>query len=110
MGMEQTVILPVGGLSCWSEARALLASRGIPIQVRMIDGELAFPDEEPSEDWRELRVGAPGGQMVTIKHAPDRFTFVVWGNADAKLLEFRDALAQAFADAGHGQIQRLDAP
>jgi hypothetical protein len=44
----------------------------------MIDGELAFPDEEPPEDWRELRIGTPEGMMVTIRRERDRVVLVVW--------------------------------
>ena len=50
MGMEQTVTFPAGSPCSWPAARALLASRGFPVQVRMIDGELSSPDEEPPAD------------------------------------------------------------
>jgi hypothetical protein len=56
MGMEQTVTFPAGSPPSWSAARDLLVSRGLLMQARMIDGELAFPDEEPPENWRELRL------------------------------------------------------
>jgi hypothetical protein len=75
------------------------------VQVRMIDGELAFPDEEPPENWQELRLGAPEGKVVTVKRAPDRLVLVVWGNADAQLVQAWNALAWAFAETGSGQIQ-----
>jgi hypothetical protein len=45
--MEQTVTFPAGNPPAWSAARDLLMTRGFRMQVRMIDGELAFPDEEP---------------------------------------------------------------
>jgi hypothetical protein len=83
--------------------RDLLARRGFPAQVRMIDGELAFPDEEPAANWRELRLGTPQG-MVTVRREGDRLVFVTWGNADAALTQAWNALAWAFAAAGGGQI------
>ena len=105
MGMEQTVNFPAGRPPSWPAARNLLASYGLPVQVRMIDGELAFPDEEPPENWQELRLGAPEGKVVTVKRAPDRLVLVVWGNADAQLVQAWNALAWAFAETGSGQIQ-----
>jgi hypothetical protein len=108
MGMEHTVTFSVGGPSCWPAARELLASCGISIQVRMIDGDLAFPDEEPPESWRELRLGTPEGQVVTLRRDPDRIVLVVWGNADARLIRFWNALTWAFAEAGHGQIHTME--
>jgi hypothetical protein len=108
MGMEQTVSFPIGSSSCWPAARDLLASCGIAVQVRMIDGELAFPDEEPPESWRELRLGTPEGQMVTLKRDPDRVALVVWGNADSKLVRYWNALTWAFAEVGHGQIHTAE--
>ena len=53
MGMEHAVTFPAGSPPSWPAARYLLASHGFPVQVRMINGELAFPDEEPPENWRE---------------------------------------------------------
>ena len=50
----------------------------------MIDGELAFPAEEPAEAWQELRVSAPIG-MVTLRREADGIRLVTWGNADAAI-------------------------
>ena len=108
MGMEQTVTFPAGNPPSWSAARDLLASRELPVQVRMIDGELAFPDEEPPENWRELRVAAPNGMMVTVKREGDRLVLVVWGNADPGLIQAWNALTWAFAKAGKGKIDTAD--
>jgi hypothetical protein len=74
----------------------------------MIDGELAFPDEEPSEDWRELRLGTPEGQVVTVRREPDRMVLVVWSNADSRLAQYWNALTWAFAEATRGQIQTIE--
>jgi hypothetical protein len=71
--------------------------------MRMIDGQLAFPDEEPAELWRELRLGTPQG-MVTVRREPDRVLLVTWGNAEPPLIQAWNALTWAFARAGGGQI------
>src|SRR5437879_28007 len=108
MGMEQAVTFPAGSLPVWSVARNLLASRGFPVHVRMIDGELAFPDEEPPESWRELRLATPNGMMITVRREPDRVVLVIWGNADAGLVQAWNALTWAFAEAGNGTIHTAD--
>src|SRR5437763_1634816 len=102
MGLEQSVEFR-NGVPQWPEVQRLLAERGLSVQMRMIDGELAFPDELPGESWRELRVGGDAG-MVTIRRAADLVVLVTWGNAEAPLLEMRDVLARAFAEAGDGRI------
>jgi len=58
----------------------------------MIDGELAFPDEEPPANWHELRLGTAEGLAVTVRRESNRVVFVVWGNADAKLAAVRSIL------------------
>src|SRR5438093_1786060 len=108
MGMEQTVTFPAGSPPAWPVVRDLLASRGFAVQVRMIDGELAFPDEEPPENWRELRVATPKGMMVTVKREGDRLVLVVWGNADPGAIQAWNALTWAFAEAGNGAIHTAD--
>ena len=110
MGMEQTVTFPAGSLPSWSAARDLLSSRGVQMPVRMIDGELAFPDEEPPENWRELRLGTHDGMIVTVRREPDRVVLMVWGNADARLVQVWNWLTWAFADAGNGTIHTADGP
>jgi hypothetical protein len=106
--MEHTVTFPAGSQPSWPAARDLLASHGFPVQVRMIDGELAFPDEEPPENWRELRLATCDGQVVTVRRESDRVMLIVWGNADAKLVQAWNALTWAFAETGNGQIQTAD--
>jgi hypothetical protein len=101
--MEQTVLFPPGNLPTFDAIRSLLAARGFPLQLRMIDGELAFPDEQPSESWRELRVSTPQG-MITLRRDADRIAFVTWGNADRSLTQAWNALVWACAHAGSGQI------
>jgi hypothetical protein len=106
MGLEQTVLFP-DSVPTWHDVQELLAKRGFPIQMRMIDGQLAFPDELPVEPWRELRVSS-GANMVTIRREQNQVTLVTWGNIDAALVRTRNALAWAFAQAGKGRIQSED--
>src|SRR5262249_271016 len=94
MGMSQTIACP-DGVPCWPTVRDRLAARGIPAQMRMIDGQLAFPDEEPPADWRELRIGTPDG-MVTVRRGEGGVTVVTWGNADAAMQGAWNAVAAAF--------------
>jgi hypothetical protein len=104
MGMAQTIIFDANANVSWPAVRSFLDSKGFSVQVRMIEGELALPDEQPPEQWRELRLGTPAG-MVTVRRQPDRITFVVWGNADSALVRARDLLTWAFAHASLGQIE-----
>lgn len=103
MGMEQKVEFAPGAAPAWEALRDFLAGRGFPVLVRMIDGQLAFPDEAPPDDWRELRLGTPQG-MVTMRRDSDALTFVTWGNADRPLLQAWNALTWACAQLGNGQI------
>jgi hypothetical protein len=108
MGVEQSVTF-AETVPTWPAVRALLANLNYPVQMRMIEGQLAFPDEEPPADWREIRLGTPGG-MVTVLREPRRVTFVVWGNADAGMIRGRNALIWAFAEAGSGQVDGQQSP
>jgi hypothetical protein len=103
MGMDQTVTF-AGKVPAWPAVADLLARRGFAAQVRMIDGELAFPDEVPPEGWRELRVGTPQG-MVTLRREGGAVVCVTWGNADAALRQAWNALAWACAEAGGGRVR-----
>src|SRR6516225_7147274 len=75
MGLEQTVVFSTHAVPGWRQVQDLLASRGFPLQIRMINDQLAFPDEMPEEPWRELRV-ATAADMVTLRRGPDRVTLV----------------------------------
>lgn len=103
MGMEQTVRFPAAP-PAWTAVRDWLAARGHTFPIAMIDGELAFPDEQPPETWRELRLKSPHG-MITVRRDANRLAFVIWGNADAALQEQRNVLAQAFAECGGGEME-----
>jgi hypothetical protein len=102
--MDQRVAFAQGRSPSWESVRGLLARLGYPVQMRMIDGQLAFPDEEPPPAWRELRVGTPQG-MVTLRREGDDWVCVTWGNADAGLRQAWNALAWACAESGQGQVQ-----
>jgi hypothetical protein len=103
MGMDQAVTFPQS-IPTWHAVQVLLAGRGYPVQMRMIDGQLACPDETPPEAWRELRIGTPQG-MVTVRREGQRLLFVTWGNADAEMRQAWNALTWAFAEIGAGQIE-----
>src|SRR5438105_547113 len=103
MGMEQAVTFAAGAGPAWELVRDLLTGRGYPVQLRMIDGELAFPDETPPEGWRELRVGTAQG-MVTLRREPGRVLIVTWGNADAGMRQAWHVLTWAVAEAGGGRV------
>jgi hypothetical protein len=109
MGVDQTVMFSGETLPAWPAVAALLARKGWPVQMRMIEGELAFPDEEPPQTWREIRVGREGG-MVTIRRQADRVVLVTWGNADRGQRELWNALAWAWAEAGGGVVQTEEGP
>jgi hypothetical protein len=107
--MEQSVSFPRRGVPAWSAVAEVLASRGYAVQMRMIDGELAFPDEAPPEPWRELRLGTPQG-MVTVRRQAEAVALVTWGNADSALRQAWNAMAWAFAQAGGGLVQTPQGP
>src|SRR5262249_21999379 len=109
MGMELKVTFTGRQPPAWPAVAELLAGHGSAVQMRMIDGELAFPDEAPPEGWRELRV-ALGGAMVTIRRGPDEASVVAWGNADAAQLRVWQTLAWALASAGDGRVQTPEGP
>jgi hypothetical protein len=103
MGVERVVTFPGGAVPAWEDVQGVLARRGYAVPVRMIDGELAFPDEKPSAGWRELRLGTPQG-MVTLRREADGVHVVTWGNADAGMVQAWNALAWALAEAGGGRV------
>ncbi len=104
MGMDQEVTFAPNQAPAWQEVATLLAARKFPVQIRMIDGELAFPDETPPHDWRELRIGTQPG-MITLRREPNAITFVIWGNADEPMRRAWNALTWAFAHLTEGTIR-----
>src|SRR5260370_34191010 len=103
MGMSLTVDCP-NGAPAWAAVIRWLAAHGAPAQMRMIDGQLAFPDEQPPADWHELRVALPAG-MLTLRREENAITVVAWGNADDALRRDWNLLAQAVAVASGGHTQ-----
>jgi hypothetical protein len=103
MGMEQTVVFEPGRVPAWAAVRDLLAAHGFAVQMRMIDGQLAFPDEMPPETWQELRVGTTDG-MITLRRDGDQVRTVTWGNADPAMVRAWNALTWAIAQAGQGKV------
>src|SRR5579885_2227551 len=100
VGVEQLVHFPEPArFPPWSSVKRRLDEAGFSVQVRMIDGELSFPDEEPPEPWGELRIGTAGG-MITLRRTAERLVLVTWGNAEEPLLAARNAVAWAFAVEG----------
>ncbi len=103
MGMDLRVSFGSKDTPTWLAVGATMQARGWGVTMRMIDNELAFPDETPPESWRELRVGADGA-MVTVRRSSDGVALVAWGNADAAQRRLWYRLAWAFAMAGVGVI------
>lgn len=94
MGMDQKITFPPEKMPSWPAIVEAVAMSGVRLELRMIDGELAFPDETPPQNWRELRVAAKGG-MITLRRDPDGITLVIWGNADANTRQASEAIASA---------------
>ncbi len=101
MGMDQKVVFPKERAPAWPALVECLAAKKLVVELRMIDGELAFPEESPPENWRELRIGAAGG-MITLRRELDGITLVIWGNADEKLRAACTHVATAIADLAAG--------
>ena len=87
----------------WSAIRKRIEAAGSTVQMRMIDGMPALPDEEPEDGWKELRVSLGGG-MLTLRREPGRMRVIVWGNADEALKRDQEALARACAEVGGGFV------
>ncbi len=97
MGMDQKITFSPAKMPTWPALCEWMAQKNCPLQMRMIDGELAFPDETPPEIWRELRVATAAG-MITLRRETDGITLVIWGNADEKLRADCNTLASALAE------------
>ncbi len=103
MGMEHKVNIARSTAIVWTELTAQCTARAFPLQLRMIDGELALPDETPPHDWRELRVSTSGG-MITLRRDNEAISVVVWGNADVAMRQAWNALTLVLARITGGSI------
>ena len=104
MGMQQDVMFPEDAAwPTWQAVCDRLAERGVEVQMRMIDGELAMPDEAPPERWHELRVATEGG-MITLRREGRQLSVITFDNAEATLRQGWNVLAWAFAAAGAGEV------
>jgi len=102
VGIERRVEFPAPPTIDWPRLVTQLTGRGFLPSLRMIDNLPAFPDEVPSPDWRELRLGFAAG-MVTLRRVGNSLHCVVWGAADADLVATQSALAEVVADLGGGR-------
>jgi hypothetical protein len=109
MGMDQKVTFSPDRVPPWPRLWELLSARGLAPQLRMIDGELAFPDEEPAATWYELRVGTSSG-MVTLRRESDGVRLVTWGNADDALRRAWNVLTWAVAELSDGTVDAATGP
>lgn len=109
MGMDHKVRFGPNSNPSWPSLRDRLTRSGLAPQLRMIDGQLAFPDEEPAADWQELRVGTAHG-MVTLRREPDGIRLVVWGNADVATRQAWNALTWAVAVLSGGTVETAQGP
>ena len=81
----------------WRQIQSAASASGLPLSLRMIDDLPAFPDEQPEEGWRELRVGSPHG-MMTLRKTRNGIDCTVWGNADGQLQSDWLRLVQILSD------------
>ena len=102
MGVQRVVTFSAGEPT-WQAVAAKLAEAGESPPIRMIDGLPAFPDEQPEDGWRELRLGFAAG-MVTVARGPGGWRFTVWGTDDPALLRAQELTASAAATAGVGTV------
>jgi hypothetical protein len=94
MGQEREVVFESGVVPNWASVWARLPE----VQMRMIDGNLAAPDEPPDEAWRELRV-ARDGEMLTLRRQADRVVLVGWAEPSAARQRLIEDLIRAFQEA-----------
>lgn len=107
MGMQQTVRFEGDAIPTWDALKSVCDEKGYPLQMRMINGQLAFPEEAPPDDWNEIRINTPAG-MITLRREEQAITFVTWGNAELEMRQAWNALTLVYADLGKGVIQRDD--
>jgi hypothetical protein len=92
MGLDQTVARP--GPLPLDALLARLAGDGLACTVAMIDRQLVDPRQPPPSTWSEARLRTPSG-MVTLARTSDGVRVLVFGNADAPLIEVQQRIADA---------------
>lgn len=102
MGVQRLVTFPAGEPD-WPAVAARLAETGLVPVVQMIDGLPAFPDEQPADGWREVRLGFAAG-MVTLTRTPAGWRCTVWGTDDPPLIHAQSVCVWAAAAAAAGLI------
>ena len=102
MGVQRIVTFPAGEPT-WPAVAAKVAEAGEVPTIRMIDGLPAFPDEQPGDGWREVRLGFAAG-MVTVARSPGGWRITVWGTDDPALLRAQEMTVQAAVAVGGGVV------
>jgi hypothetical protein len=92
MGRE----LSVDGAVALDVLLARLEAGGAPSQIVMIDGALTMPGARPPRDWGDIRLRTPSGTLA-LKRDGNRVAVVVFGNADAAMLEMQGKIATLLA-------------
>jgi hypothetical protein len=103
MGREIAVQIDEPAGVTWPAIRQTLLDHGVKAELRMADGELTYPADDPPESWREIRVSFEK-RMVTVQRRENVIALVTWGDADLETLAFRNALAWAIAQKGPGVV------
>jgi hypothetical protein len=93
--MGQEIVIPTSKQSwSWEDFLEHCQRKNLSMEMRMIDGNLAFPDEKPEPDWREVRIATANG-MITLRRELGAIRFVIWGNASPELMEDHRQIAEA---------------
>ena len=75
----------------------LLAARGLPSTVMMLDSQLCMPGATLPSTWSDARLRTPAG-TVSLKRRPGGIAVLVFGNADESLLAAQHKIADALRD------------
>lgn len=92
--MGLTIVVPGSGPCPLAPVLDALAAAGYPCVILMVDGALRPPRAAPPEEWRSVRLKTPQG-MVTLERGAEGVSVVVFGNADAGLIEAQRRVAAA---------------
>src|SRR5436190_22139170 len=96
MGLDTKITFSADRSPPWPRLAEVMANAGFPLQLRMIDNELAFPDETPTDSWHELRDSTPAG-MITLRREEAGTRLAIWVTADEGVLQARDKPATTTA-------------